>query len=34
MMSTTHARTVENLAEKACTIDNLRQSAMETALAF
>ena len=33
MTPTTHARTVENLAEEACTIDNLRQSAMETALA-
>ena len=33
MTPTTHARTVENLAEEACAIDNLRQSAMETALA-
>ena len=33
MTPTTRARTVENLAEEACAIDNLRQSAMETALA-
>ena len=32
-MPTTRAHTVENLAEEACTIDNLRQSAAETALA-
>ena len=33
MMPTTCARTVENLAEEACAIDNLCQSAAETALA-
>ena len=33
MMPTTCAHTVENLAEEACAIDNLCQSAVETALA-